>query len=656
MKILTTRFPLHPLAWRRGLALVAAALLLLAQAGPAFSQTEPTSLRITRVDYSHFPEVRLQAAVLDSTADPVDVVASSFTVSEDGVPFPVSSVAPSDVGVRVMFVVEPGDGYGSTGIRIGTVVSTAVDNIQWYLAGRPWIAPEIDEVGVLMQEGSTSNILVPLTSDSAAALEHVQGYVPPSDYRYAPQHGAYTRAALMRALDEIEFATTGQDKLAAIVLFSPGSLADYADVAERALNLGVPIYVVLVRTAGTAQYTEYWSGALRPLAEAALGEFMATSQISGMEALFNDVISLRRQSIITYRSASATSGTRQVTLDLATSAGALSAATQYSVTVQAPQVSILTPGPGTVISRLDLGGSSTPEEAVPNFVTVVAQVIWPDGVPRTLRAARLLVNDLPTGQPRITDAGAEITWDIRAYQAEAQVPATLVVQIEDELGLQAVSAPVTVAVEYQPYSGFTLPENVLIYVSIGVALVALAMAIFLFINRQKLAPALHQASEGIVDFVERVTGRRSSLVARAYLVPVEGFDEPPTKSYEIYGTTALGRSRRHADLLFHINEEDSPISRLHCTILDEDDHFAIRDEDSSNGTYLNGEKLTPLSAVVLQDGDTIDVAPLERGGLRFLFQVASVDGSQPESEDEVRRTRPRRRPQASGSKDSPDES
>jgi pSer/pThr/pTyr-binding forkhead associated (FHA) protein len=145
-------------------------------------------------------------------------------------------------------------------------------------------------------------------------------------------------------------------------------------------------------------------------------------------------------------------------------------------------------------------------------------------------------------------------------------------------------------------------------------------------------------------------------VARAYLVPVEGFEEPQTKSYEIYGTTALGRSRRHADLLFHINEEDSPISRLHCTILDEDDHFAIRDEDSSNGTYVNGEKLTPLAAVVLQDGDTIDVAPLERGGLRFLFQVASVDGSQPENEDEIRHTRPRRRPQPGAAKDRADES
>ena len=133
------------------------------------------------------------------------------------------------------------------------------------------------------------------------------------------------------------------------------------------------------------------------------------------------------------------------------------------------------------------------------------------------------------------------------------------------------------------------------------------------------------------------------MVARAYLVPLEGFDRLPSKPYEIYGTTAIGRSRRHADLLFHIGDEDSAISRLHCTILDEDDHFAIRDEDSTNGTLVNDEMLVPLESLMLQDGDVIDIAPLERGGLRFLFQLVGLDGEIPEIEDDVRRTKPRRK-------------
>jgi hypothetical protein len=170
----------------------------------------------------------------------------------------------------------------------------------------------------------------------------------------------------------------------------------------------------------------------------------------------------------------------------------------------------------------------------------------------------------------------------------------------------------------------------------------LGFAAFLWVNRARLAPALQHAGESLQDLVDRVTGRRTSLVARAFLVPVEGMDRPGSKAYEIYGTTAIGRSRRHADLLFHVGEEDSPISRLHCTVLDEDDHFAVRDEDSANGTFVNGEKLEPLQPRPLRDGDMLDVAPLERGGIRFLFQLAGPDGGRPDVDDQLRLTRPRR--------------
>ncbi len=149
----------------------AIALLLLAPAAPAHSQTEANTLRITGIDLGLFPEVRLHATILDIASDPIDIVASSLTVSEDGVPFPVTSVTPIDAGVRLFFVIEPGDGYGSTGIRFATVVSSAVENIEWFVSGRPWMTSGTDEVGVLVQEGRTANILVPFTSDAAAANE-----------------------------------------------------------------------------------------------------------------------------------------------------------------------------------------------------------------------------------------------------------------------------------------------------------------------------------------------------------------------------------------------------------------------------------------------------------------------------------------------------
>jgi pSer/pThr/pTyr-binding forkhead associated (FHA) protein len=118
------------------------------------------------------------------------------------------------------------------------------------------------------------------------------------------------------------------------------------------------------------------------------------------------------------------------------------------------------------------------------------------------------------------------------------------------------------------------------------------------------------------------------------------------KTLEIYGDTPIGRSRQNAELLFQYDNENSPLSRLHCTILDEEDHFKIRDEDSANGTYLNGVRLKPLVPEDLEDGDEIELARVERGGVHLQFLVARYD----ENDDNgfTRSTQPTRRPAANG--------
>jgi pSer/pThr/pTyr-binding forkhead associated (FHA) protein len=99
--------------------------------------------------------------------------------------------------------------------------------------------------------------------------------------------------------------------------------------------------------------------------------------------------------------------------------------------------------------------------------------------------------------------------------------------------------------------------------------------------------------------------------------------------YEVYGDTPIGRSRQNAELLFQAELETSPISRLHCTITDEEDHFMIRDEDSANGTYLNGERLTPVVPYRLKDGDLIELARVERGGVRLRFVAVTPEDTLP---------------------------
>ncbi len=53
------------------------------------------------------------------------------------------------------------------------------------------------------------------------------------------------------------------------------------------------------------------------------------------------------------------------------------------------------------------------------------------------------------------------------------------------------------------------------------------------------------------------------------------------------------------------------ISRRHVMICREQRMLTVRDMDSTNGTYLNGQRLVPLEARVLRDGDELTLGYLK---------------------------------------------
>lgn len=61
-----------------------------------------------------------------------------------------------------------------------------------------------------------------------------------------------------------------------------------------------------------------------------------------------------------------------------------------------------------------------------------------------------------------------------------------------------------------------------------------------------------------------------------------------------------------------ITIKDPFVSKYHFSIVEDENHYFLQDEKSSNGTFLNGQKL--LDAVKLKNGDRIKV-----GSIEFLF-------------------------------------
>jgi Fe-S-cluster-containing hydrogenase component 2 len=77
-------------------------------------------------------------------------------------------------------------------------------------------------------------------------------------------------------------------------------------------------------------------------------------------------------------------------------------------------------------------------------------------------------------------------------------------------------------------------------------------------------------------------------------------------------STTFGRGEE-CDYVF---ADDQSLSRVHCTLIAEPHCFVVRDNNSTNGTYLNG---FPVSEAELQDGDV-----LRMGNLEFIFRAGRV--------------------------------
>jgi len=86
-------------------------------------------------------------------------------------------------------------------------------------------------------------------------------------------------------------------------------------------------------------------------------------------------------------------------------------------------------------------------------------------------------------------------------------------------------------------------------------------------------------------------------------------NSPDSKEYPLEKfITSLGRIPE-SDIA--LPSKENLTSRLHATIQYENGTYMIRDENSSNGTFINGQRLEKMAPQVLQDGDHIAIGEYE---------------------------------------------
>lgn len=622
-----------------------------------------TEIIVTAVDAAEFPEVTVYARALNAEGAPVSgLTTSNLQLLENGDRVelqrgPVLAEGP----VWVHFVID-------AGLRMGQADRWNQTREAIRQFTQTHMLPD-DRVRVSAIEGSN---VVPLLPDFTKNPDDVTAVLDdfrPPTCANAEECLSAPIQPLGQILNEMDRAEGAGNQPRYIVLFT-SELERYtsgepAALANQAAELGVPIYAVMVASRDTA-------GLVADLATTSGGQSLNLADSASADNFYRQISeTLRPVYEMAYRSPDGLASTRVV--EVVTDDGRVTGQGEYTVDqIELPRVTIENPAEN---ARL------TPETAL----EVVAKVVFTDNHPRNLQRATLTVNGVPT-EPLTNIRGADeitftVPWELVAdLAAESESGAIeLAVIVKDEFNLDSRPASANVTVVLPTIAAPTEePDTVIIdgtavpvtavpqttvpptangglsntLLAIGMVLLAVAMIVVVMTRNKGPVLAVRQTVNKQIDRITKRIEKQSN--PRAYLTVLEG-DVSVGKKLEIYGTTTIGRAKQDSELLFQQHDDTSPISRRHCTIIDEEDHFMIRDEDSANGTFLNGVRLESMQPRELQDGDEIELARVERGGVKLQFESATPSyggyGRDPYTSDTFdsgRSTRVVRRPNQSG--------
>jgi hypothetical protein len=323
--------------------------------------------------------------------------------------------------------------------------------------------------------------------------------------------------------------------------------------------------------------------------------------------------------------------------------------------LQPPEVLVNSPREGEVILRNEpLPGNSRMTDTSDHYM-VEASVSWPDGAARGIATAQLWVDGVLVGEvlnPAVDHF--QLEWALGAVGSEEGEPVRLQVLVRDETGLENASEPVNVVVRLVLNEGITGIEEksqcdsgtlladwfCLVSNTVGgsgqllrmVGFVALALAFLWWARQRKNLMAAEKRDppmERSRETITRITAPVSANVA-GYLEVLQGDIDMIGKRIALYedAKTLAGRSLYEAEIVFNMNSSTSVVSRRHCEFIGRKGEIVLRDLGSTQGTYLNGERLPKGGdGKILRDGDQVELGPAEQGGVVLRFTSSEKTNS-----------------------------
>lgn len=313
-----------------------------------------------------------------------------------------------------------------------------------------------------------------------------------------------------------------------------------------------------------------------------------------------------------------------------------------------PNIRITAPVAGST-QRLDEGK-----------IAVVVEITWPNNEARDLQFLELSVDNRVV-QNLLSPKGTrfELEWEVPANIEAGITDHQVAVRLRDTLGIEAIGGPVSfkvnipaptaviratatqaaavappavpvIASQGCPAASLSegwdnpncLRERAVLLIPIGGVLLVLVGGVVILRRRATRPAAKARAAAGKGGVIGTMVAELGTT-ALGYLEIVQG---PPNmlgkKIYVYMGKTIIGRDPSLSSIVLYPNQE-STISTKHCTITYENGKFTLQDEKSTNGTFLNGKRIT--SVVPLKDGDDITLGVPAQMGALIRFRTTALD-------------------------------
>ncbi len=456
--------------------------------------------------------------------------------------------------------------------------------------------------------------------------------------------------ALVSALDLAEGQKNLQDEKAAILFITTPmaetELTSLENLTAHASSMRVPVFVWYVVPRSNPDANQNVSGLaqMQILAAASGGKFNFVSAGEGLPRLEDWVEPLRIAYEVGYSSLADAAGKHRLGVRLAREGMPTQAekAVDFTLNILPPNPIFISP-PLAVERTRSQNSADVDPVFQPDSQDIRFVVEFPDGHPRPLQAARLLVNKQiaaeTTAEPFTT-----IVWDISGLTSDSS--AVLQLEVVDSLGMRGESSEILLPlriIEQAPSGllGRISPQGMVAIAAVALAGVALAL-VLVFENRRN-----HQASPAAT--IKPPPRRRKDPLTQPVRIPQEvstlrRINITPASPTWPRGTPLTparmmrmdeaGNPQHAAQVALNRPEitfgsdprlalvvlADPSVSPLHARlILAEDGRYRIEDRGSASGTWVNLEPCDGVP-VELRNGDQVHF-----GKVIYRFEVAGAN-------------------------------